>query len=208
MAGFTTTALLLLTAAKTGSDFIGQRSQASAIEKQGDFESMLYGRNADQAERQAKDAVARGEETAYGITRGAEQLRGAQRAALAASGVDIDSGSAADVQSSDLTLSALDAKRVRLNAAREAAGYTTEAETDRMMGDFARRSGKTAARAIRNQSVVTLLSGVGQLANVYQSAPKGFGRTPLPSPDYGASTYGSGGMFGAVRQTGLPRYGG
>jgi hypothetical protein len=198
MAAFSTIALLALSAGKTVYDAVEQRKDAKAIEQQGDFESMLYGRNAAAADKQAIDAVARGEETAGEIDRGAGLLRGSQRAASAAAGLDINDGSARAVQNNDAALAAIDIKHVRTNAAREAAGFHTEAENYRMEGDFTRQAAKNKARSLRNQSVATMLSGVGDLARIYQSAPKGIAKSPV-SPGYGTSTYGSSGMFGAPR---------
>jgi hypothetical protein len=182
MAAFSTIALLTmgaLEAGKTAVDFTSQRKEAKSIEKQGDFEAMLYGRNADYASKQATDATARGEEGANDIGRGAGLLNGAQRAGFAAAGLDINSGSAADVQSNDSALAAIDQSRVRLNAAREAAGYTQQAEDYRMEGAYTRQAAKDKAHQLRDQSVLTLLSGAGKLANTWASAPKGIARASL-----------------------------
>lgn len=196
MAAASTIALLTLAAANTAGAVIGQRKQAKLIEQQGDYEAMLFGRNAAYAEEQAKDALARGLEVESDIKRDARQLQGAQRAALAAQGVNLDTGSAAHVQDNDARLAEADRRKVRTNAAREALGFTRQAEDYRMQGDWARDSSRSQARALRNQSAVTLLTGAADMARSYARGPKRISRGgPSSGGGYGASTYGSRGMF-------------
>lgn len=172
MAAASTVALLAISAASAAGTAIGQRKQARLIEQQGDYEAMLFGRNAASAERQAADALARGREVEMDVNRDERLLRGGQRAAFAAQGLSLDSGSARDVQTNDATLAEADRRRIRTNAAREALGFTEQAEDYRLQGDWARQSAKSQARALRNQSVVTLLTGAADMARVYQSGPK------------------------------------
>lgn len=181
-----------LTAASTATNYVGQRKQAKLAEQQGDYEAMLFGRNADAADAQAVDAERRGRELESDVERGARQLAGEQRTAFAAQGIAIDD-SAADVIENDADLFAVDKQRIRTNAAREAMGFRQDAENYRMQGDWAHQSGKSQARALRNQSVATLLTGAAQLANAYQSSPK---RVSRPSSiGYGKGIY-TNGMFG------------
>lgn len=199
MGALSTVAMLALSAAGTANQFIGQRKQAKLIEQQGDYEAMLFGRNAEYAEEQARDALARGQELEHDATRGERQLRGGQRTALAAQGVELDSGSAAHIQANDAALADADRRQIRTNAAREAMGFTRQAEDYRMQGDWARQGAKSQARALRNQSAVTLLTGAADMARSYASGPKRISRagsTGRSSSGYGASSYGSRGMFG------------
>jgi len=192
MAALSTVAILTLATAsvvKTAIDYTEQRKAAKRAEQEGHFEAELFGRNAEMAEDQASDALARGEETAGTIRRGARQLRGDQRAAYAAQGIDIDTGSSADVIASDASLSEWDMLTVRTNAAREAQGFTKQAASERMQGEWARAGGRNRAQSIRNQSVATLLSGAGELASIYRSAPKGVGRGGTASQYSGVPRY-------------------
>lgn len=179
-----------LTAAKTGADFVAQRKQAKLAEQQGNFEAMLFGRNADQAELQAADAVARGREGEMDVVRNQRLLEGDQRTAFAAQGIDVSTGSPAAVIENDSALAQIDRQRIRINAAREAHGFQFDADTYRMEGEFARQAGRNQAKALRNQSVVTLLSGAADMASAYRNAPRRIKRSPVPRT--GGGGYGAG----------------
>lgn len=79
------------------------------------------------ADSQAADALLRGkvEEEKYRI--GIKQLMGEQRAAIAAQGVDVNFGSALDLQLDAAYYGELGALTVRNNAQREAWGYEVQA---------------------------------------------------------------------------------
>lgn len=197
MAALSTIALLSLSAAASASKYVEQRKAAKQVEQQGDYEAMLFGRNATLATQQADDTIARGEEAVGGVVRDARQVHGGQRVAFAAQGIDINSGSAADVQANDSALATVDMQRIRTNAAREAAGYRTEADTYRMQGDWARSSARNQARAMRRQSIGTLLEGAGALASIWAGAPKGIGgASPVPNA-----------TANVAMPSGLPQYG-
>lgn len=167
-----TAGLAALTVAGTANQFITQRREAKAAEQMGDYEAQLYGMNAEFAELQAEDAIARGRESEFRSRAGTRQLVGAQRVALAAQGISLDTGSPADVIENDMMLGELDALTIRNNARREAWGFQAQAAQYRAHGDMARWAGKRAAKSLRNQSVSTLLSGAGNLFSIYQSYGK------------------------------------
>lgn len=189
-----TAALTALTIGSTVSQFAEQRRQAKTSEVMGDYEAQLYNTNAGLAEMQAADVIARGREAELKVRGGSRQLVGAQRAALAAQGIAIDSGSAADVIENDAMMGELDALTVRNNARREAWGYNVQAAQYRSQGELARVAGRNTAKGLRRQSVNTLLSGAGQLYDVYSSY--GHNGVPRTRGDYGRSSYGSSGMLG------------
>jgi hypothetical protein len=172
MAGLTTLALLALSAADTAGKYVDQRRGAGAAVRQGDYEGDILDQNAGLAQQQAADSLARGREAEGRQRAQGRQLAGAQRAAFAASGVEIDSGSAADVMANDHALDELDAMTIRNNAAREAWGYQVQSNDYRRQADLARMSGRETASSLRSQSVSTLLTGAGSLASIYASAPK------------------------------------
>lgn len=130
-------------------------AQANSANSQGKYESNIYGINASLASRQADDAFVRGREAEYRSRIGTRRLIGKQRAALGAQGIEIDSGSGADIQDDAVAMGALDVMTIRNNAAREAWGYNVQAEGYRMRGKLARSAGK-------NRAYSTLLStGLG-----------------------------------------------
>jgi hypothetical protein len=127
----------------------GQRRAARAA--QAEAES-----SAEFQELQAEDALERGREEESRHRFGVRRFAGSQRAALAGQGIDISSGSAADIQEETAVLGELDTLTIRNNAAREAWGYRTQAELTRQFG-------ANAAENLRNQARGTLLTGGAQL---------------------------------------------
>jgi hypothetical protein len=90
--------------------------------------------NAQIAEWQAQDAITRGQQSASRIRMKSNQLKGTQRAGMAANGVDLGTGSALRILSDTDLFKEIDANQAIDNAAREAwairnqaQGYNTEA---------------------------------------------------------------------------------
>lgn len=78
--------------------------------------------NAQIAEYQAKDAEARGEKEAQDIARRASLLKGTQRATMAARGLDLTSGTPADLIEQTDFFASIDQATARTNARKEAWG--------------------------------------------------------------------------------------
>lgn len=157
-----TAAALALTAANTVNTFVGQQRAAKGAQQQGNYEAGIYEQDAQIAASQATDAVARGAETERRQRTLTGQTIGAQRAAMAASGIDLGVGSAADVQADTAHIGELDALTIRNNAKREAYGYEVQAMDLRARANLARVGGANTAASLRNQSYGTLLSGALQ----------------------------------------------
>lgn len=105
----------------------------------------IYDQNASFAERQAQDAEQRGEIDAGRMRRKTEQVIGAQRTSLAAQGVDVNRGSALDVQADAAYLGELDALTIKNNAAKEAWGFRVQAADYKNRGKIAKREGEFGA---------------------------------------------------------------
>jgi type II secretory pathway pseudopilin PulG len=103
--------------------------------------------NARLAELQGQDAVRRGGREEAKFRREQSILEGRQRSLLAASGVDIDSGSAADLQEASRMEGEEDAAVIRLNAQREKWGFDTQALNHRNAASAARAAGRGALTA-------------------------------------------------------------
>lgn len=176
------TAAMMITGVQTVSTFASQQREARARQQQGTFEQQAYERNAQLADLQAADAVARG--TVSGYQRG-QQVRAAigdARASLAGQGVTLDTGSALDVQSDIASLGALDIATIRNNAAREAWGFTTQAADLRSRGILARAGADAAALGMRADSINTLITGAGRTYGLYRQKVDTTGvRTPSSS---------------------------
>lgn len=149
--------------ASAGIAFMGINSatsgimQASAMKNRADFQKQQYEQNAAFAELQAEDAIRRGDKEAAAAIRRGEQVVGEQRAGYAASGIDVNFGSARDIQEQTMQISESDARTIKNNAWREAWGFKTQAESARTSGRFARAGGYAEARN-------TMLTGFGEAA--------------------------------------------
>jgi flavin-binding protein dodecin len=157
---------------KTVLDATSQHKAAKSAQKMGEYEGSMY----DQA---ARDAIARGEETVHHVASDARLLTGSQRAALAASGVAIDSGSAADVIANDQRRAVLDEQQARVNASREAFGFTEQAR-------LARMGGRNQAQAYTNQMYSTLIGGATDLYDRYRAFGLNRARPDRSPPQFGA----------------------
>jgi hypothetical protein len=99
----------------------GQQAQAAA-----DYNAAVARNNQIIADRQAEDAVKRGQVAEEEQRRRTRAIAGTQRAALAASGVQLDQGSPADILADTAQFGELDALTIRNNAEREAYGYRVQ----------------------------------------------------------------------------------
>lgn len=106
----------------------------------------------------AEDALKRGAQEEQGQRRKTAALEGRQRAVMAASNVDIGSGSPLNVLADTATLGELDAQVIKGNAQREAVGYQTSGNMAGMRANSAKQAGMIGAFS-------TALSGVGTLAD-------------------------------------------
>jgi hypothetical protein len=126
------------------------RAQADYMKSMGEVNSMF-------ANMQASDAIARGEAQARQIGQRKKQVIGAQRASLAGQGIEVDSGTALELQQDTATLSKLDEAQIRNNAWREAWGYKVDSAN-------ATAQGKMAQVGIRQQAQSSLMTGGIQAA--------------------------------------------
>jgi hypothetical protein len=144
----------------------GAASSAKGARDAGKAQQKLAENNAQIAELQADDAIVRGQQE-EGIHRlKVRGMIGSQRAAWGASGADVNSGNAVDVQADTARFGELDALTIRMNAAREAWGYRVGASDMRARGQLARQEGD-------NKATSTILSAAGS----YASNRYGFGST-------------------------------
>lgn len=157
---------------------IGGLSQAYGQYQSGRYSEKLADRNADIARAQGKDAESRGAIAEQRLRQSARATAGAQRAAAAASGVKVDSGTAADLVAQTERLAELDVLTLRNNAALEAWGYRTQAADLQAQGQIARYTGI-------NQATGTLLTTGAQAAMYYEDASyRRRADTPYGAPKY------------------------
>jgi hypothetical protein len=147
-----------------------QKRAGEAGQRASESQADLLEANAAIADLQADDAIARGvqEEQRYRqVVRGAI---GTQRAGFAAGNINVNTGSAVDVQADAAMLGELDALTIKTNAAREAWGYNVQAFDHRKRAEIVRRegvmiaeSGTAAQSASRWQAGGTLFSAGSSL---------------------------------------------
>ena len=122
--------------------------------------------NAKLADMKAADALSRGEIDAADSGLRVRRTLGAQRAILAAQGIEVTSGSAANLQADTAAAGDAEQRTIRSNAFREAWGYKMAALDDRIGGQIAQREGQSAA-------VGTILSSGARAADQYSSSRRG-----------------------------------
>ena len=127
--------------AAIGTAVVGAGFGAYAKIKAGEKAEDMFYRNAGFADWQATDALERGAINEKRQRQTTEQVIGQQRTSLASQHVDVNKGSALDVQADAAYLGELDALTIRNNAAKEAYGYSVQAEDLRQRGQNAKQEG-------------------------------------------------------------------
>lgn len=138
--------------------------------------------NASISDTQAKMAIASGQREEQNLRLKSGQLKGRQRASLAAGGVDLGVGSAAKVLATTDYMTEVDAGEIRANAARAAFGYKVQQTNQKFAAMSARAQGVTyqagsafasaSASGISPMGAVTtsLLGSAGSVAtSVYKT---------------------------------------
>lgn len=124
---------------------------------QGQVAKQVGRNNAIMAEYAAQDAIKRGEENAASVRRQADQLKGKQRATMAAKGLDLGVGTVADLQDQTDFFSAVDQNTARENAQRDAWSARNGGANAQAQGDASARQGTLSAFS-------TVLGTAGQVA--------------------------------------------
>lgn len=127
---------------------------AQNARQQGAFQEAMAEQNAAYKEAAAQDAEKRGAVEADRYRRQVGQLIGSQRTGFAANGIDVNSGTAAEIQDDTAAFGEFDALTIANNAAREAWGYRVGAQNDLMNGRMAQSNARSAATG-------SILGGVG-----------------------------------------------
>jgi hypothetical protein len=127
---------------------------AQNARQQGAFQAAMAEQNAAYKEAAAQDAEKRGAVEADRYRRQVGQFIGSQRTGFAANGIDVNSGTASEIQDDTAAFGEFDALTIANNAAREAWGYRVGAQNDLMNGRMAQSNAKSAATG-------SILGGVG-----------------------------------------------
>ena len=156
----------------TGVSVAGSLQNAAAQKRAADYQAQVAENNALVAGQNARAVQQQAEAKAQAEQRAGSIRLGAQRAAMGAAGVDLDSGSALDVQGSTAANTALSVDTARYQGDLAAFGYRTqgsnfgaEAGLDTMRGQAAESAGFSSATA-------SFLSGASQVSSKWDAYRK------------------------------------
>lgn len=131
-----------------------------ASQQQGKYQEKVAENNAKSAEYAAEDARARGAVAEQQQRNRTRAFLGQQKAAMAANGIDISTGTGNLLLADSAGLGEFDALTVRNNALKQAYGMNVQSENLLSEGRAARIGG-------RNQAYGSLLTGGSQAASYY-----------------------------------------
>lgn len=140
-----------------GSGGIGSLLGAYAQFRAGRTQQAIDEYNANIDDLQAAQTIEQGISDAGQTGVQGRRMIGAQRASYGAQGVDVNTGTAADIQHQTSQLTQQQTNALLVNAARTAWGYQSQAAGRRFAGDMAAQSGNLSAYG-------SLISGAGQSA--------------------------------------------
>lgn len=130
----------------------------NAQREQGKASAKIAENNARMAEDQKRDALAIGDVESQKATWRSRQVIGAQRAAIAANGLDPGIGTPLELVGEAALFGEVDQQTIRLNAGRNAWGFNARAIDSRNQGKLSKWSSNQQANA-------TLLSGLANTAS-------------------------------------------
>lgn len=138
--------------------------------------------NARISEMGAQQELIQGQREIGRMTLQAGQLKGRQRVAMAANGVDLGVGNAAEIAASTEILKEIDKNTLQANAVRSAWGYRTQAMNFQNEAIGARA--KAASISPGTAAFSSLLTGATQVAEKWMAMNKtGIPPKPSPTPD-------------------------
>lgn len=169
------------------SSAFGAANNSSASKAAYGAQAQVNRNNAQIAEWQAGDALVRGQRAAAGVRMKANQLKGNQRASMAANGVDLGVGSALNILSDTDYFKDVDAGTTLDNAAKEAwairnqaAGYTAEANL---------MQGRSDAENPLFAGATSLLTSAGKVAGSWYTPGATGASVRKTVPDYPGAEY-------------------
>lgn len=162
-------------------------AQANQQRQAGKANQQISNNNAKLADQQAHDEMMLGAQQSEKSVWRMRATQGAQRAAMAASGVDSGVGTASDLQDETALYGAADINNIGIDSARRAWGFDAEANNYRNQGAQARWMGNSSSN-------ITILSSIGQSLGYGASAYGNYkaGGTSSPRASTSSNPYGGG----------------
>jgi len=175
------TASLIAGVASTGVAVAGSLSSAAAQKSNANYQAQVARNNETIAAQNAEYATQAGQEKAQEVGIQEREQQGQVTTALAAGGVDVNSGSAADVEKTQKETGSLATQQTVDNAALQAYGYRTQ------QANFGAESGLLTGQAGQATTAGDLMAGGGLL-----SGASGVGLNYAKLVNAGAFNGGSG----------------
>lgn len=172
---------LALTAASAAVAAGGQVYAASAATNQANYQAQVATLNRNEADRAAADALARGRIAERNEYRRQSQLQGAQMAASAANGLEVNFGTTGLNLADASVLGAEDAYTIRENAIRESRGYSINAANYDAEAKAKKVEAKAAGVAGAFKVAGTILGAASQMTGGGAGGGFGGGRAYTPS---------------------------
>lgn len=146
----------------------GASKQGSAQQSMYNYRAQVSRINAQINRQNAEWARTKGEAeaTQYGMK--AAQQRGAIKAAQGASGIDVNSGSAKEVQQSQEKIKSMDLATIRENAAKIAYDYESKAVMDENQAGLDTMAGNYAKEAGNLKSLESIIGTVSTVSSKWQ----------------------------------------
>jgi len=148
----------------------GAEQSAAASSKSYAYQAGLAALNARIAEQNSNYAIETGELQAAKYGLGAKAQAGQVRAGLAASGLDVNTGSAKEVQTSQHTVSMMDMDTIRRNAAKTAYDYRVEGMKDTLQMGMYDQAAQNAKAAGGINALSSLIGAAGSVASKWSQA--------------------------------------
>jgi hypothetical protein len=150
-----------------------QKKAGEAAANQAAYQGAVARNNQILSERAAQDAIQRGGVEESRSRMETSRLIGRQRAALAASGQVVDTGTALNITADTAGLGELDAQTIRSNAEREAYNLRIQGSNFGADATLREMSGRQALTDARYNMAGTLLSGIGSGASSFSGGKLG-----------------------------------
>jgi hypothetical protein len=146
---------------------MGAMQQSKSAKAQAEYSSAVARNNQTMANWNAADALARGQKEEDAQRLKTAQMKGSQRASMAARGLDISEGSALNILSDTDFMGEQDALTVRNNAKRSAWAYQNQAQG--FGADAEMQSAVADAQNPMMAGVVSVIGGAGNVADKWKS---------------------------------------
>lgn len=146
----------------------GMYQQSKSQKAMANYNAQVAENNSKTAEAQALDAERRGDEDANAVRRNADMLKGSQRASMAAKGLDLAQGTAAELQDQTDFFSLTDQTTARDNADKEAWSIRVGGNNYRNEAAMQRATAKSINPMMA--AGTSMLAGAGQVAGRWYDA--------------------------------------